>query len=459
MRRVFVLTITFILISFTLQEETLENVASSEDDPDDYVPYIRPEISNAPADSHTSYHANSWRHNATEALWRERSNMSHTPIINLKLNGAKIVLKNESASESESLKHRFAWALVMWAVLRGHIQENTIVYEASSGNTAASEAYIKDETKVKRIEKFGGKVHKVQNESIEHAAEKAAKADPNGFYMNQFGNADAAEEYHFTNKKDMESSNVFYEILIQLNVTRAEIRRMSTNSPSPVDYFVHTAGTGGTLSSVGKFIKTYKFPTKVILADTQYSIYYDMVINKRFMSPNESAEGMPGISPGISGTASAAIVPYGVIGKTTSLMPSVIDRAIKVPDLASTAAMHVLFDRYDIHAGPSTGVSFLTSLHLISTHKRDAKDGRRKAKPLVLATILSDPGSNYEASYYNMTWIEKEFENHGGFLTFDCWYNIIANYVDAETKYNSGVLESPLVKGDRECPAPSSLLK
>ncbi|EJW70641.1 hypothetical protein WUBG_18452, partial [Wuchereria bancrofti] len=52
------------------------------------------------------------------------------------------VFKNESASRTGSLKHRYSWALIMWAIVDGKIGENTTVYEASSGNTAASEAYM-----------------------------------------------------------------------------------------------------------------------------------------------------------------------------------------------------------------------------------------------------------------------------------------------------------------------------
>lgn len=54
----------------------------------------------------------------------------------------EFILKNESASRTGSLKHRYSWALIMWAIVDGKIVENTTVYEASSGNTAASEAYM-----------------------------------------------------------------------------------------------------------------------------------------------------------------------------------------------------------------------------------------------------------------------------------------------------------------------------
>lgn len=54
----------------------------------------------------------------------------------------EFIFKNESATASGSLKHRYAWALVMWALVEGHVGPTTIVYEASSGNTAAAEAYM-----------------------------------------------------------------------------------------------------------------------------------------------------------------------------------------------------------------------------------------------------------------------------------------------------------------------------
>ncbi|KAK6037551.1 hypothetical protein COOONC_24944 [Cooperia oncophora] len=53
-----------------------------------------------------------------------------------------IIFKNESASRSGSLKHRYAWSLLMWALIEGYVKEGTQVYEASSGNTAASLAYM-----------------------------------------------------------------------------------------------------------------------------------------------------------------------------------------------------------------------------------------------------------------------------------------------------------------------------
>ncbi|KAF1767846.1 hypothetical protein GCK72_007805 [Caenorhabditis remanei] len=88
----------------------------------------------------------------------------------------KIVFKNESASTTGSLKHRYAWALMSWALLEGHVKNGTHVIEASSGNTACSLGYMCrllglkftavvpdtiELVKVQRIEEQGGSVVRV----------------------------------------------------------------------------------------------------------------------------------------------------------------------------------------------------------------------------------------------------------------------------------------------------------
>lgn len=49
-----------------------------------------------------------------------------------------------------------------------------------------------------------------------------------------------------------------------------------------------------------------------------------------------------------------------------SLLRAVIDQAIKIPDIASTAAMEVL-KRLGINGGTSTGTNFIAALHLAAT--------------------------------------------------------------------------------------------
>uniref|UniRef100_A0A914YZE4 Tryptophan synthase beta chain-like PALP domain-containing protein n=1 Tax=Panagrolaimus superbus TaxID=310955 RepID=A0A914YZE4_9BILA len=115
-----------------------------------------------------------------------------------------LIFKNESASRTGSLKHRYAWALVFWALLEGHITQNTTVFEASSGNTATSEGYMLnllgvnfvvivpdtlEKIKEDRIRLYTSEIIKTYiGKRIERAEEEAKKR--NGFFMNQFANAD-----------------------------------------------------------------------------------------------------------------------------------------------------------------------------------------------------------------------------------------------------------------------------
>ncbi|KAI6180714.1 hypothetical protein M3Y98_00750900 [Aphelenchoides besseyi] len=104
------------------------------------------------------------------------------------------------------------------------------------------------------------------------------------------------------------------------------------------DYIVHSAGTGGTLTSVGRYVRKFQLPTQVVLVDTQFSIYYEFVINHRFMNESEASVWQP---PGMEGTGFGYAGPAR-FANTTSLQPAIIDRAFKVADLASTAGILAL---------------------------------------------------------------------------------------------------------------------
>ncbi|KAK6044126.1 hypothetical protein COOONC_18366 [Cooperia oncophora] len=86
----------------------------------------------------------------------------------------------------------------MWALIEGYVKEGTQVYEASSGNTAASLAYMCrllnvpftaivpdtiEDIKVRHIKEYGGAVVKVPlGERLIRARDLAA--ENGGFFMN-----------------------------------------------------------------------------------------------------------------------------------------------------------------------------------------------------------------------------------------------------------------------------------
>ncbi|KAK5984996.1 Pyridoxal phosphate-dependent enzyme domain containing protein [Trichostrongylus colubriformis] len=401
-----------------------------------------PRLSRAPSDELTKDRA--WTKLAIRRMWQERKKMSHTPLFKFNYIGQQnvdIIFKNESAARSGSLKHRYAWSLLMWALIEGHVKEGTAVYEASSGNTAASLAYMCrllnvpftaivpdtiEDVKARHIEEYGADVVKVPlSQRLIRARELATQNG--GFFMNQFGNADKAEEFHESGDFPLESANLFHEILVQLE---ADIRQ-DVKIPH---YFVHSAGTGGTISSVGRYVKKYGINTEIVLADTQFSIYYDYVMYGRFK--NESGANL-WVEPGMAGIGYG---PMGMArkGETTSMDAAVIDRVVKVPDIAATAAMRVLREQ-GASGGTSSGVNLLTSMHIAATAVKPKKSR------LVIATLLADPGHYYDSTYYNREWIARKFARHGGLQAYDCWYTVITECLA------SG--DDPLLSGYDRCPS------
>ncbi|VBB32594.1 unnamed protein product, partial [Acanthocheilonema viteae] len=121
------------------------------------------------------------------------------------------------------------------------------------------------------------------------------------------------------------------------------------------------------------------------------------------------------------------------------LLRTVIDRAIKIPDIASTAAMAVL-KKLGINGGTSTGANFIAALHLAATHCKDSLFNNQR---LVIATILGDTGDYYKSSYYNRSWINENFNSHGGLTAYDCWIKEI------EEAFKFGY--DPLISGHERC--------
>ncbi|KHJ82960.1 hypothetical protein OESDEN_17345, partial [Oesophagostomum dentatum] len=143
-----------------------------------------------------------------------------------------LIFKNETASKTHTLKHRFAWALLMWMISEGKVNSKSTVFDATSGNTGASEAYMcklvglpftavvshsnfflhtvlllsgkksvlqvstnLEPEKLNQITGHGGKIIKTDASlRIVRAQEEAEKN--NGFFTNQDGNAMHAEDVH-----------------------------------------------------------------------------------------------------------------------------------------------------------------------------------------------------------------------------------------------------------------------
>lgn len=314
----------------------------------------------------------------------QRSGDTHLIKLDLpELQGVDLYLKDESTHPTGSLKHRLARSLFLYALCNGKIKQGTPVIEASSGSTAVSEAYFARmigvpfiavmpkrtaKRKVELIEQYGGRCHFVESASQMHAASVALAQELGGHFMDQFANAERATDWRGSN-------NIAESIFSQMACERYPVPR----------HIVMGAGTGGTSATLGRYIRYRGLDTELTVVDPEHSVFFDAYEQKDLrltLAENSRIEG---------------------IGRPLveeSFQPDVIDRMLKVSDLASITTMLWLYDRTGRKAGPSTGTNLWGALHLARQMISQGEKGS-------VVTLMCDGGERYPDTYYNPGWVSE----------------------------------------------------
>ncbi|GAB5376595.1 MAG: PLP-dependent cysteine synthase family protein [Acuticoccus sp.] len=298
--------------------------------------------------------------------------------------GIDFYLKDESTHPTGSLKHRLARSLFLYGICNGRIGEGTTLVEASSGSTAVSEAYFArllglpfiavmpaatSRQKIEAIEGFGGRCHFVDTpEAVYDTAARLAE-ETGGYYLDQFTYAERATDWRGNN-------NVAESIFEQMRL-----------EPCPVPrWLVMSAGTGGTAATLGRYIRYRNLDTRLCVVDVEHSAFYEA-----WRSGDRCVRCPDGSR--IEGVGRPRVEP--------SFMPEVIDHMIKIPDVASIAAMRVLSQRLFRRVGGSTGANFFAMCYVAAMLREAGEDGS-------LVSLICDSGERYTATYYDDDWLAAE---------------------------------------------------
>ncbi len=84
-----------------------------------------------------------------------------------------------------------------------------------------------------------------------------------------------------------------------------------------------------------------------------------------------------------------------------SLIPSLIDRMIQIPDAASIATIHWLEGKMRRKCGASTGTNLFGALVLAKEKMSNNERGS-------IVTMICDSGERYLDSYFDQKWIEDQ---------------------------------------------------
>ena len=328
-----------------------------------------------------------WTSQAIRTLNLNQQRSADTHLLKLHMPavpGIDVYFKDESTHITGSLKHRLARSLFMYALANEWITQDTPVIEASSGSTAVSEAYMArmlglrfiavmasstSQSKIDRIKRFGGECVLVDNpgQDRQRAAELAREL--NGHFMDQFTYASQATDWRGNN-------NIAESIFEQMALERY---------PEP-SWFVCGAGTGGTSTTVGRYINYKGYPTRLCVVDPTNSVFYEYYHSRDPAITRQSGSGIEGI---------------GRPAVPASFNPNLINHMIQVTNEQSFAAMHFISDILERKVGGSTGTNVYGSFTLLRDMLARGDEGS-------LVTMICDSGFLYENTYYDRQWLKAQ---------------------------------------------------
>ena len=329
----------------------------------------------------------SWCDEAVRRIDADFARSADTHLLRVDIPGVPncpLYLKDESVHPTGSLKHRLARSLFLYGLCNGLIGPRTTVVEASSGSTAVSEAYFAriigvpfvavmprstSREKIALIEFHGGRCHLVDSPSAVYAEAAALAERAGGHYMDQFTYAERATDWRGNN-------NIAESIFEQMR-----------SEPYPIPtWIVVGAGTGGTSSTLGRYVRYRRYPTRIALADPEHSVFHDYCRNGDASITLRAASRIEGI---------------GRPRVEPSFNRHVIDRSIRVPDASSFAAARFLEGVLGRKVGPSTGTALIACAQLLAEMKRARTNG-------AVVTLLCDGGERYLGTCYDDAWLQAQ---------------------------------------------------
>ena len=334
------------------------------------------------SDSHRA-----WVREAIRRIEADYQRSSDTHLIPLELPGfpgVSLYLKDESSHPTGSLKHRLARSLFLHALCNGWLREGGVVVEASSGSTAISEAYFArlldlpfiavmprgtSAQKIAAIEFFGGRCHLVDGAAAIYAESERLARERGGHYMDQFTYAERATDWRANN-----------------NIAESIYTQMRQETHACPAWIVASAGTGGTLATIGRYVHYCRHETRVCGVDAERSVFFDHYVGGDASLAIEQGSRIEGI---------------GRPRVEASFVPGVLDAMVKVPDVWSLAAMHSLSVRLGRRVGGSTGTNLVGALACARGMNARGEQGS-------IVTLLCDGGERYRHTYFDDAWLAAQ---------------------------------------------------
>ncbi|MGY9072526.1 MAG: cystathionine beta-synthase [Acidimicrobiales bacterium] len=357
--------------------------------------------------------------------------IGNTPLVRLRRVGTElacpVVLKLETTNPGGSSKDRPALTMIDAAEREGLLKPGGTIVEPTSGNTGVGLAIVAAQRgykcifvmtdkvspeKVSLLRAYGAEVVVCSvavapddPESYYSTAERLLQETPGAFRPNQYHNQHNPEAHYQS--------------------TGPEIWKQTKGR---ITHFVSGAGTGGTISGVGRFLKEQDPTVRIVAADPEGSVY-----------------------SGGSGR------PYLVEGVGEDFWPDtyhadVIDDVIAISDADSFAMARKVTEEEGIHIGGSGGTAVAAALQLAEGLTADD----------LVVVLIPDGGRGYLSRLFDDEWMATMgfLRNEGAVVAnlLEAKENDIPDlvYVNPEdsvrtavlTMRKHGVSQLPVAKGE-----------
>ncbi len=290
----------------------------------------------------------------------------------------ELFIKIEYQNPGGSIKDRIGLAMIEDAESKGILKPGGTIIEATAGNTglglalvAAQKGYqliliIPDkmsQDKIFHLKALGceiiltrSDVGKGHPEYYQDIAQRLNNEIPDSFFVNQFSNH-ANSDIHF-------------------KTTGPEIYQQMDGN---IDAFVAGVGSGGTVTGVGKYLKSVSPNTQIVVADPEGSVIAEAV-----KTGEVNYEGGSWLVEGIGEDFIPDILDL-----------SVIDDAVTVSDKEAFQSIQDLLQHEGLLGGSSTGTLVAGAI----------KWCKQQTEPKRVVTFACDTGNKYLNKAFNQSWL------------------------------------------------------
>jgi cysteine synthase A len=327
--------------------------------------------------------AREWTLSALATLRQEAVRSADTHLLRLDFPGFPGIgfyFKDEAAHPTGSLKHRLARSLFLYALCNGRLQEGQPVVDASSGSTAISEAWFARllglkftavmpactaPGKIADVEALGGTCDLVDDPADVHAR-AAWHASRGACHLDQFGLAERATDWRGNN-----------------NIAESILQQMALEPEPEPAWVVCGAGTGGTSTTIGRYLRYRGLRTRLCVAEPAGSGFV-----RGWQSRDREA----------AATQSTLIEGIGRPRVEPGFLFEVVDDVIEVNDTDSIAGAWLLESLFGRRYGGSSGTNFVACLQLAMAMRARGERGS-------IVSLLCDRGERYDRTLFDRHWL------------------------------------------------------